>query len=89
MDRHEPAPVCEPSVLEASRAIISDHLHKPPDAELGERRCVGSRPAMIRATAQSAQSSLRGAQLWSPALCCRIIAEHVEGYFCVKALLAG
>ena len=36
VDRHEPAPVCEPSVLEASRAITLDHLQKPPDAELGE-----------------------------------------------------
>ena len=36
VDRHEPAPVCEPSVLEASRAIIFDHLHKPPDPELGK-----------------------------------------------------
>lgn len=35
VDRHEPAPVCEPSVLETSRAIIFDHLHKPPDPELG------------------------------------------------------
>ena len=37
MDRHEPAPVCEPSVLEAARAITFDHLHKPPDPELGVR----------------------------------------------------
>ena len=36
VDRHEPAPVCEPSVLEASRAITFNHLHKPPDPELGE-----------------------------------------------------
>ena len=37
VDRHEPAPVCDPSVMEASRAIIFEHLHKPPDPELGKQ----------------------------------------------------
>ena len=45
MDRHEPAPVCEPGVLDASRAIVADHLHKPPDAELGEE---ASAPCLVR-----------------------------------------